>query len=68
LRRNPIYLGDRILLFGASVLFRTAWPLAFAPVIWAILRDGVIRHEELHLEERFGDTYRIYKRRVRRWL
>jgi len=25
--RNPIYLGDWFLLFGASVLFRTAWPL-----------------------------------------
>lgn len=66
--RNPIYLGDWILLCGASLLLRTAWPLIFAPIIWAILRYGVIRHEELHLEARFGDAYRAYKLRVRRWL
>ncbi len=66
--RNPIYLGDWLILIGASLLLKTAWPLLFAPLIWAMIRYGVIRHEEAHLEAKFGETYRNYKARVRRWL
>ena len=66
--RNPIYLGDWFILGGVSLLLATAWPLVFAPLIWALLRYGVIRHEEAHLEARFGDDYRAYMKRVRRWL
>lgn len=66
--RNPIYLGDRFLLVGVSLLLGTLWPLVFAPLIWITLRFGVIRHEEVHLEATFGDAYRDYKARVRRWI
>lgn len=66
--RNPIYLGDWFLLVGISLLLKTLWPLLFAPLIWLLLRYGVIRHEEAHLEARFGDAYRAYRARVRRWL
>lgn len=66
--RNPIYLGDWFVLGGVALLLQTAWPLVFAPLIWALLRYGVIRHEEAHLDARFGDDYRAYKDRVRRWL
>ena len=32
------------------------------------VRYGVVAHEEAYLERRFGDAYRDYKARVRRWL
>lgn len=66
--RNPIYLGDWFLLVGVALLLETAWPLVFAPLIWLMLRYGVIRHEEAHLQAKFGDAYRDYAARVRRWL
>lgn len=66
--RNPIYVGDWLILLGVTLLLRTAWPLVFAPLVWVILRYGVIRHEEAHLEARFGDAYRAYRSRVRRWV
>ena len=66
--RNPIYLGDWFLLIGISLLMNTLWPLAFAPLIWVMLRFGVIRYEEAHLEAKFGNAYRDYKARVRRWI
>lgn len=66
--RNPIYLGDWFILAGVCLLLGTWWPLLFAPLVWAALRYGVIRHEERHLEARFGDHYREYKVRVRRWI
>jgi protein-S-isoprenylcysteine O-methyltransferase Ste14 len=65
--RNPIYLGDWFILIGVSLLLHTMWPLVFAPLIWIMLRFGVIRHEEAHLEAKFGDVYRDYTSRVRRW-
>ena len=66
--RNPIYLGDWLVLAGVALLLNTLWPLLFSPLIWAMLRYGVIRHEEAHLEAKFGDAYRAYKTRVRRWI
>lgn len=66
--RNPIYLGDWFLLAGVSLLLGTFWPLLFAPLIWIMIRFGVIRHEEVHLEAKFGDAYRDYQARVRRWI
>jgi protein-S-isoprenylcysteine O-methyltransferase Ste14 len=66
--RNPIYVGDWFILVGVSLLLATWWPLLFAPLIWTMLRYGVIRHEEAHLEAKFGEAYRDYKTRVRRWL
>ncbi|HNQ03267.1 MAG TPA: isoprenylcysteine carboxylmethyltransferase family protein [Thiobacillaceae bacterium] len=68
LSRNPIYVGDWLIYLGVMLLLRTLWPLAFAPLVWIIIRFGVIRHEERHLEARFGAEYRQFKARVRRWL
>jgi protein-S-isoprenylcysteine O-methyltransferase Ste14 len=33
-----------------------------------VLRVGVIAAEERYLEGKFGDQYRAYRARVRRWL
>ena len=66
--RNPIYVGDWSILAGVSLVLQTLWPLLFAPLIWVLLRYGVIRHEEAHLEAKFGEAYRNYRARVRRWL
>lgn len=66
--RNPIYLGDWLIYTGVTLLLASLWPLAFAPLVWLIIRFGVIRHEEAHLEAKFGQPYRDYRTRVRRWL
>lgn len=66
--RNPIYLGDWLIFIGISLHLATAWPLVFTPLVWALLRYGVIRHEEAHLISKFGRGYQKYKDQVRRWL
>ena len=66
--RNPIYVGDWLIYAGVTAWLQSAWPLLFAPLVWGIIRYGVIRHEEAHLAAVFGDDYRAYLARVRRWL
>jgi protein-S-isoprenylcysteine O-methyltransferase Ste14 len=34
----------------------------------AVLHWGVIRREERYLKEKFGDPYREYRSRMRRWI
>lgn len=66
--RNPIYLADAIAYVGASLLIHSWWPLVALPGILLVIRRKVIDREESYLTERFGDPYREYQRRVRRWL
>jgi protein-S-isoprenylcysteine O-methyltransferase Ste14 len=66
--RNPIYLGDWFIYAGVGLWLATWWPLAFVLPVWAIIRYGVIRHEEAHLEAKFGEAYRTFRANVKRWL
>lgn len=66
--RNPIYGSDWFVYLGVTLLLGTAWPLALAPLVWGVMRFGVIAHEETHLLAKFGQEYRDYQARVRRWL
>ena len=38
------------------------------PLAMLAMTQFVIRHEETYLERKFGDAYRAYKARVRRWI
>jgi protein-S-isoprenylcysteine O-methyltransferase Ste14 len=66
--RNPIYVGMFLLYAGIGVAARGPWVLILALPLVLILRYGVVAREETYLERRFGDAYRDYKARVRRWL
>lgn len=65
--RNPIYLAMTILYIGAAVSFRIIPALILLPIAILLLQFGVIRREERYLEAKFGDRYREYRSRVRRW-
>ena len=66
--RNPIYVGMCLLYGGIGIAARRPWALILALPLVVILRYSVVAREETHLERRFGDAYREYKARVRRWL
>ena len=66
--RNPIYLAMVLGLIGLAIAFNTLW-LLLVPVPFALVtRYGVIAREEAYLDRKFGDVYRRYRSRVRRWL
>ncbi|WP_445502027.1 methyltransferase family protein [Microvirga sp. G4-2] len=66
--RNPIYLGMFLGLIGLSIAFDNLWLLLMLVPFAIIIRYGVVAREEVYLERKFGDVYRGYRARVRRWL
>lgn len=66
--RNPIYLGELVALAGAAITFDRPWLLLVTPLFAGALTMLAIKPEEAYLERRFGDAYRQYTSRVRRWL
>ncbi len=66
--RNPIYVGLFLLYAGIGIAAQSPWILILVLPLSLIIRNGVVAREEAYLERRFGDTYRDYKARVRRWL
>ncbi|MFI5210728.1 MAG: methyltransferase family protein, partial [Gemmatimonadales bacterium] len=66
--RNPMYVGMTLLYLGIALWANSLWPLLLLPAVLVVMRRGVIAREEAYLERRFGDEYRSYRARVRRWL
>ena len=67
LSRNPDYVGQTFLAAGLGLLFGAPWVLiALVPAL-LLVRYGVIAREERYLEGRFGEEYREFRDRVRRW-
>lgn len=68
LSRNPMYVALSCLYLGVSALTNALWPLLFLPVPLVFLQTVTIPVEERILADAFGEPYRAYASRVRRWL
>lgn len=66
--RNPMYLGMALGYAGAAFLLNSGVALVLLVPLLIVIRYGVIGREEAYLEGKFGEPYRQYKGRVRRWL
>lgn len=68
LSRNPLYMGLNVFFLGLIVLIDSLWGLLLWIPVLVIMHYGVIRREEQHLQARFGEAFREYRERVRRYL
>ncbi len=66
--RNPVYLGMFLGLIGLAIAFDNPWLLLMLAPFALVIRYGVVAREEAYLERKFGEVYRRYRSRVRRWL
>src|SRR5262249_54277763 len=66
--RNPIYVGLTLMYLGLTLAFNTWWGLVMLVPLLLTMHRGVILREERYLEQTFGEQYRQYRSRVRRYL
>jgi protein-S-isoprenylcysteine O-methyltransferase Ste14 len=66
--RNPIYLSLTLIHLGIACWLNGGWLLVSLAITLVVMVYGVIRREERYLEAKFGETYRAYRKEVRRWL
>lgn len=66
--RNPMYVGQALLLLGVGCLLRNAYAFLALPALIGYITVFQILPEERALSAKFGAEYDAYRRRVRRWL
>ncbi|WKE64577.1 methyltransferase [Gallaecimonas kandeliae] len=66
--RNPMYLGMLLMLLGLALALDSLLGLLFPIAFFALMNWRQIPAEESRIEAAFGDQYRHYQKRTRRWL
>lgn len=66
--RNPMYLGMVLMLLGIAVFLGKLTPFIVVLAFPFVLERAFISVEERMLEDEFGDAWREYRSRVRRWI
>jgi protein-S-isoprenylcysteine O-methyltransferase Ste14 len=66
--RNPMYLGMVLFLLGFSLMLSLEWGLILVPVLWLAFDRMFVAREEAYLTRKFGEPYRAFLGRTRRWL
>ena len=66
--RNPMYVGMTLLTIGLGVALNNLWMSLFALPALLVVHAIAVLPEEKYLSEKFGDGYRTYLTRVRRYL
>jgi protein-S-isoprenylcysteine O-methyltransferase Ste14 len=65
--RNPMYLGHLIFFLGLALALHS-WIAAAVLAAHAVWFDRRVREDESRLADLFGDPYRDYVARVKRWI
>jgi len=66
--RNPLYIASTLAYLGIVILTNALWTLVTLVPILLIVHYGIVRGEERYLQTQFGDAYREYCARVRRYI
>lgn len=66
--RNPMYVAMTLLYGAVALAADSVVTLVLLLPLLVVMRHGVIAREERYLDAKFGDGYRQYRGRVRRWL
>jgi len=68
LSRNPLYLGLTLTYLGLTLAVNSWWGVVVLVPLLIVMHRGVVLREERYLEAKFGESYRQYCARVRRYL
>lgn len=66
--RNPMYLGMVVFLAGLALKLGSLGAWIPLPLFIAVVQQQFIRNEEIFLAAIYGDAFRTYQEKVRRWV
>lgn len=66
--RNPMYVGVILILIGEAIFFQSANLWVYLVFVFVGFNIFVIYIEEPRLRKDFGEQYRLYCQKIRRWI
>ena len=66
--RNPMYVGVILILIGEAIFFQSANLWGYLLFVFVGFNIFVIHIEEPRLRKDFGEEYKLYCQKVRRWI
>lgn len=66
--RNPLYVGNILMLLGVGVLSNSVLFLCLFMPLFLFIYQAIVLAEENFLRNKFGDQFNAYCGRVNRWL
>lgn len=66
--RNPLYLGGMGILAGLALVLNLPWVILFLLPAIVACHYILIAPEERYLNDKFGEDYRLYTKKVHRWI
>jgi protein-S-isoprenylcysteine O-methyltransferase Ste14 len=66
--RNPLYLALTLIYLGLTLAFNTWWGIVVLIPLLLTMHRAVVLREERYLEQKFGEGYRQYRSKVRRYI
>lgn len=65
--RNPLYLGNFLVLVGLFLIYNHPWVYALGIGFFGSAYVAIVAAEEAYLRGKFDDAYRVYAHDVPRW-
>ena len=66
--RNPLYLGNFVVLLGLFIIYNNPWVYLLGIGFFGLGYAAIVAAEEAYLREKFAVAYDAYMRDVPRWL
>ena len=66
--RNPLYVGNILMLFGVGVLSNSLIYVAIVMPLFMLIYHSIVLAEENFLQQKFGEKFTAYCKRVNRWI
>ncbi|MFA6251278.1 MAG: methyltransferase [Candidatus Paceibacterota bacterium] len=66
--RSPTHFGLFILTIGFALIINSLFSIIFTIIAYIITKLFFLKKEEKMLEEKYGQVYRDYKKKVKNWI
>ncbi len=66
--RNPLYVGNILMLFGVGVLSNSLIYVVIVMPLFMLIYQAIVLAEENFLKNKFGESFIVYCKKVNRWI